>query len=159
MVRLRHALFLATALLALPSLAQPPAAPPDTMQMLRTKLMADKKQLVSANMDLTQAEAAAFWPIYDEYQRELHKLNDRLATIITAYARAHNANSLTDAQATAMMKEAMAVEDDESLLRQALALKLNGVLPGRKAVRYLQLENKVRALIKYEIAAEVPLVP
>jgi hypothetical protein len=51
------------------------------------------------------------------------------------------------------------VEDDESLLRQALALKLNGVLPGRKAVRYLQLENKVRALIKYEIAAEVPLVP
>jgi hypothetical protein len=32
------------------------------------------------------------------------------------------------------------------------------VLPVRKVVRYLQIENKIRAVVKYDIASGVPLV-
>jgi hypothetical protein len=128
------------------------------MQQLRQQLAADKKQMVTANMDLTAQEAAAFWPVYDQYQKELQAINERLATMVTAYAKEYNAGSLTDERAVTLMKEAMAADDAEGRARQGLAARLAPVLPGRKLVRYLQIESKVRALVNYELAAEVPLV-
>jgi hypothetical protein len=158
----RIILLIAAAMLAAPAYAQgkPAAAQPaDNMQILREKLQGDKKLLIAANMDLTEGEAKAFWPIYDEYQKGLQKINDRLATLITAYAREYNARSLTDARAKQLLEESVAVEESESRLKRAMMPKLAKVLPGRKLARYVQLENKIRALIKYEIAAEVPLAP
>ena len=75
----RYALLIVAALLAVPAFAQ--GQPADTMQILREKLKADKKLLVAANMELTEAEAKGFWPLYEEYQKELHKINDRLAMV------------------------------------------------------------------------------
>src|SRR5688572_24950634 len=84
---------------ATPAYAQTkPAAgdPADTMQVLRKQLASDKKKVVVANLPLTEAEAKGFWPIYDDYQKGLNQINDRLATMIAAYAKEHNAASLTD---------------------------------------------------------------
>jgi len=169
---MRYALLLAAALAASPVLAQtkpapakpaatkPAAAKPvDTMQVLREKLMADKKLLVAANMDLTEAEAKKFWPLYDEYQKELNKLNDRIAMVIVAYAKEYNADSLSDAKATSLLEQSFAIDEAESKLKRSFLPKLAKALPGRKVARYMQLENKVRALVKYEIAGEVPLAP
>lgn len=158
MASLRYAVLLAAALVAAPAFAQAPAGQV-TMQALRDKLQADKKLVVAANMDLSAEEAQAFWPIYEEYQKELQKVNERLATAIVSYASSFKAKSLSDDQAMALTKQAMAIEDDESLLRMAMAQRLGTVLPGRKVARYMQIESKVRAIVKYEIAAEVPLVP
>jgi Skp family chaperone for outer membrane proteins len=149
---------LARALLAFAFLAVLPAGAQDSMQQLRQQLAADKKQMVTANMDLTAQEAAAFWPVYDQYQKELQAINERLATMVSAYAKEYNAGSLTDERAMSLMKEAMAADDSEGRARQGLAARLTPILPGRKLVRYLQIESKVRALINYELAAEVPLV-
>ena len=162
MANLRNALFLVAALAAAPAIAQTkPAAPAqtDNMQILREKLKADKKLLVAANRELTEAEAKAFWPVYEEYQKGLAKINDQLATTITAYAKEYNAGSLTDKKATELVSQSIAIEESESKLKRAFMPKLAKVLPGRKAARYMQIENKVRALIKYEIAGEVPLAP
>jgi len=159
---MRFVLLIAAAMLAAPAFAQgkPAAAPPaDNMQILREKLQADKKLVVAANMDLTEAEAKAFWPIYDEYQKGLQTINDRLATVITAYAREYNARSLTDERAKKLVEEAAAVEEAEFRLKRSIMPKVAKVLPGRKYARYIQLENKIRILVKYEIAAEVPLAP
>ena len=131
---------------------------PDTMQILRDKLKADKKLVVAANMDLTEAEAKVFWPIYDEYQKALHQINDRMAMIIVAYAKEHNAASMTDDKASALMDRYMGIEEEELKLKRSFAPRLAKVLPGRKAARYMQIENKIRALVKYELAGEVPLV-
>lgn len=150
------------ALLAAPVYAQgkPAAAKPaDNMQILREKLKADKKLVVAANMELTEGEAKAFWPVYEEYQKELHKINDRLAMTIMAYAKEYNAKSLTDEKATKLMNEALAVEESETKLKRSFVPKLSKALPGRKVARYLQIETKIRAIVKYEIAAEVPLAP
>lgn len=128
------------------------------MQILRDKVKADKKLLVAANMELTDVEAKGFWPIYDSYQKDLHALNERLKTTILSYADAYNNKKLTDQTAKKLSDEALAVDEDEVKMRKAYSAKLAGVLPGKKVARYLQIENKVRALLRYELAAEIPLV-
>lgn len=159
---LRIVSLLLIASFAAPAIAQTkPAAgkPADTMQILREKLQADKKLLIAANMDLTDAEAKAFWPIYEAYQKDLHKLNDQIATTLVAYAKEYNANSLTDAKARQLLDQSIAIDEAETRLKKSYVPKLAKVLPARKVARYMQLENKIRALVRYEIAGEVPLAP
>jgi len=162
MTVLRFVFPLVMLVLAAPALSQTkPAAgkPADSMQVLREKLQADKKLLIAANMDLSEAEAKGFWPIYEAYQKDLHKLNDQIATTIVAYAKEYNANSLTDAKARQLLDQSIAIDEAEVRLKKSYVPKLAKVLPGRKVARYMQLENKVRALVRYEIAGEVPLAP
>jgi hypothetical protein len=158
----RYALPLLAAFFATPAMSQTkPAAdkPADSMQILREKLQADKKQLIASNMDLTEAEAKNFWPIYEAYQKDLYKINDQIAMTLVAYAKEYNANSLTDAKARQLLDQSIAIDESETKLRRAYVPRLAKVLPGRKVARYMQLENKVRALVRYEIAGEVPLAP
>jgi hypothetical protein len=162
-MKFRHCL--AAALIALAPLHaaaqdKPAAAPPadnSNMQILREKLQADKKLLVAANMDLSDAEAKAFWPIYEAYQKDLHAINDRIATLISDYAKQYNAGKLTDEKARALLDQSFAIEEAEVKLKRSYVPRLAKVLPGQKVARYMQLENKIRALVKYEIAGEVPL--
>jgi predicted outer membrane protein len=132
--------------------------PADTMQILRDKLKADKKLVVAANMELTESEAKGFWPIYDEYQKDLQKLNQRIATLLDSYADDFRKKSLTDDKAKKLINDAVAIDQAEADLKSAYASKLSKVLPMRKVLRYLQIENKIRALVKYDIASGVPLV-
>jgi hypothetical protein len=160
MKRLASLLICIATLLSLPAVAQSPAnggAATDNMRILREKMMGDKKLIVAANMALTDAESKAFWPIYDAYQAELHKINEQLGTIIADYARMHNAGKLTDARARALMDRYLGAEEAEVRLKRTFAKRLDKVLPGMKVTRYLQIENKIRAIVKYELAGEVPL--
>lgn len=153
-----YALILLLAALAVPALAQ--EKPADTnMQILLDKVKADKKLVVAANLDLNEAEAKAFWPIYDAYQKDLQAINGRLGQTILAYADAYNKKALTDDLAKQLTNEALAVDQDELTLRKTYAAKLNGVLPAMKVARYIQIENKIRAAIRYDLATGIPLVP
>jgi len=146
-------------LAAAPAHAQKPAGgdPVDSMRVLREELKGDKKKIVAASMALTEAEAKGFWPIYEDYQKALHQINDRLATMLVSYAREHNAASLTDDKAAALLDRYLRIEEDEIRLKRAFVPRLAKVLPGRKVARYMQVENKIRAIVKYELAGEVPL--
>jgi len=147
----------AIALLAAPVFAQDKSA--DTnMQIMIDKVNADKKALVADNMDLTDTEARAFWPIYDQYQNELKVINDRLASTILAYADAYNAGGVPDSTAKRLLDEAIAIDDSEVRLRRDYAAKLTRVIRAAKAARYLQIEGKIRAAVRYELAANIPLV-
>ena len=145
------------ALIAVPAFAQDKAA--SNMEILRQKIKADKKLLVAANMDLTESEAKGFWPVYDSYQADLQTLNQRLGRLIVRYADLYNAKTLTNDAAKSLMDEALAVEQAEVSLRQSYAPKLAAALPATKVARYLQIESKIRAVIKYELADGIPLVP
>ena len=131
----------------------------DNMQILLDKVKADKKVVVAANMDLNDAQGKAFWPIYDAYQKDLQAINVRTAKAIVAYANAYNKDATTDAIAKHLTKEALAIDQDELNLRKSYAAKLSGVLPAIKVARYIQIENKIRAAIRYEFADGIPLVP
>ena len=147
----------AAALLAAPAYAQSTSADMD-MQILRDKLKADKKVVVASNMQLTDAEATAFWPIYDAYQNDLKAINERLGTAIYAYADAYKAGPMSDQNAKKFLDEAIAIDDAEAKLRKDYAAKLTAAIPAAKAARYLQIESKIRAVVRYEIAANIPLV-
>jgi hypothetical protein len=131
-----------------------------TMEILKDKIKADKKLLVATNMNLTDAEAKNFWPLYEGYQKELEQINQRLLTTVKSYADAFNAGKgeISNDTAKKLMADALAVEESEVKLRQSYSAKLGKVLPATKVARYLQIENKIRAIVKFELAAQIPLV-
>ena len=143
--------------IAIPAVAQD--KPASNMEILRQKLQADKKLVVAANMELTESEAKGFWPVYDAYQTDLSTLNGRLGQLIKRYAEAYRTKTLTEETAKSLIDEAIAIERAEVGMRESYVPKLSAALPGTKVARYLQIENKIRALIKYELASEIPLVP
>ena len=129
------------------------------MQILLDKVKADKKLVVAANMNLNDAQSKAFWPIYDAYQKDLMKINERTAKMISNYADAYNSGAMTDKQAQTLIHEALAIEASEVAMHKSYAAKLGKVLPARVVARYLQIENKIRAAIRFEMADKIPLVP
>jgi hypothetical protein len=149
---------IATVLLGFGPLGFAQDKPADNMQLLREKIRADKKLLVATNMELMESEAKGFWPIYDEYQKDLQKINRRIVNLLESYAADFRRKSLTDENAKKLITEAVAIEQAEADLKSTYAPKLSKVLPVRKVARYLQIENKIRAVIKYDLAQGVPLV-
>ena len=135
-----------------------PAFAQDNMQILHDKIKADKKLVVAANMQLTDAEAKGFWPVYDAYQKDLEKINARLANLILNYANVYNQGAVPDATAKKLLDEALAIEEAEVKLKRSYVPKLKKALPDWKVARYVQIENKIRAIIRYELAAGVPLM-
>jgi hypothetical protein len=132
--------------------------PADNMQIMLDKVKADKKLVVAENMGLTEAEAEAFWPVYEEYQKGLAAINERLGKLIGSYAEGYNADTLTDEKAAKLIDESLAISKAGVELQASFVPKLSAVLPARKVMRYIQIENKIRALVNFGLAAEVPLV-
>ena len=157
-MRALYAAVAAATLLAGPAaLAQETAA--DNMEILREKVRADKKLLVAANMQMSEQEAAAFWPVYEAYQKDLGALNERTRKAIESYATAYKAGTVPDETAKKLLDEALAIEAAEVDLRKSYVPKFSKVLPAAKVARYYQIEQKIRAAIKYELANGIPLVP
>ena len=146
---------MAAIVVALPVLAY--AQTSSDMEILRQKIKADKKLVVAQAMQLTEAEAKGFWPVYDAYQADLEKMNARLGQAIKAYAEAYRTDTLTNDKAQGILGEALNIEQAEVDLKRAYVPKLSAVLSSVKVARYLQIENKIRALLKYELAGEIPL--
>ena len=144
------------ALIAVPVFAQD--KPASNMEVLRQKIKADKKLIVATNMNLTEAEAKGFWPVYDAFQADLDQINLRLGRLINRYAEVYQASALNDATAQSLMDEALQIEQAEVSLKQSYVPKLSAVLPVTKVARYLQIESKIRAAIKYDLADNIPLV-
>ena len=148
------ALAVALAVVAVPTLAQDQQA--DTMQLVRDKIRADKKLFIAEHMQLTEPEAKAFWPVYETYEKELSKVNDRMIKLIKEYA--NNYQTMSDQTAKRLMDEYLAIEAARLKIRQAYVPRFRKVLREKQVARYYQLENKVQAAVSYELAAEIPLV-
>ena len=158
-VRTGMVMIMVAALVGLGALAAAQDKPADNMQIMRDKIKADKKLLVATNMELTESEAKAFWPVYDQYQKDLGAINGRIVKMIKSYADAYNAKSMTDDGAKKLTDEFVAIEKAEAALKESYVPKLSKVLPPKKVARYLQVENKIRAQVNFDMAGQIPLVP
>lgn len=127
-----------------------------SMDTLRDALKADKKAFIEKNMELTQAEGKEFWPYYNSYQFDLQKINDRLIKLIDDYAKSYK--NLSDQDAVTMVNEYLAIERDQLKQKELYFRTLSKTLPAKKVARYLQLENKINAMVRFELAANIPLV-
>ena len=132
--------------------------PANNLEAVHEQLKADKKVIIGKYMTLTGAEANAFWPVYEEYQSDLQKINQRLVDLLQSYATDYRSNSLTDEKAQKLLDEWIAIESDDAKRRAAYVPKVMKALPPKKAARYLQIENEYRTLRKYDLAVAVPLV-
>lgn len=143
-------------LLTILLLAAPFVALADEAMDLKKQIIFDQKRLiVMENMDFTEQEAEAFWPIYDKHQEELFQVNQRGAKLILAYASVYQ--TLTDEQAVKIIDEYYNVQDERLVVMKKMAVDMGKVLPGKKAFRYIQVENKLNAIARYELAKGIPL--
>jgi polyhydroxyalkanoate synthesis regulator phasin len=147
-------LLTAIMIVVVPALAQ--EKPADNMQILLEKIRADKKLLVAENMQLTEAEAKAFWPVFDQYQDELFILRTRTVKLIKDYVDSYG--KMTNDAAKKLLDEYIMIETLGPKLRQAYLPKFRKALPEIKVARYYQIENKIQAAVMYELAAKIPLV-
>jgi hypothetical protein len=138
--------------------AFPQEKPANNMEIVHEKLKADKKLIVAKYMELTESEAKRFWPVYEEYQNDLQKINERLLNMLQSYAADYRNQSLTDEKAKKLLDEWIAIDNDDAKRRASYVPKVLKALPPKKAARYLQIENEYRILIKYDLAVTVPLV-
>jgi len=155
----KHTIILATIAIVVmfeAGLAFSQEKPSDNMQIVIEKIHADKKLLVAENMQLTDAEAKAFWPVYKQYQDELFLLRTRTVKLIKDYADAYE--TMTNNTAKKLLNEYMTIEALGPKLRQAYLPRFRKALPEVKVVRYYQIENKIQAALIYELAAKIPLV-
>ena len=139
------------------------AAPPPTGQAKATKLdvlvdaiRSNRKAMVAANLKLSDEEAAKFWPIYDRYQQELSATGDRMLAIINDYI-AHFSD-LSNEKALQLIEDYNAAETDRLKVRRSYIPEFAKVVPGRTVARFYQIENKMDAVIRYDLAASIPVV-
>ncbi|HKP30301.1 MAG TPA: hypothetical protein VJU15_12895 [Gemmatimonadales bacterium] len=130
--------------------------PANNMDLVREKVKADKKLVVAEAMALTETESKAFWPVYDAYQGDIGKINQRTVKLIQDYAASYK--TMTDPVAGKLLDEAIAIERDRAALFATYRPKFSAVLPATKVARYYQIENKIRAAINYDLAANIPIM-
>jgi hypothetical protein len=118
-------------------------------------IFAQKKLVVIENMDFTEEEETAFWPAYQKFQEELFPLKQRTVELILAYATVFQ--SLTDDQASKIIEEYLTIQDSRQKIMRKHFKQFMKILPAKKVFRYLQIENKLDAAGRYELAQEIPL--
>jgi len=128
----------------------------DNMPIIREAFRANKKLFVADNMDLTVKETNEFWDLYDKFQSELGKITNQYLHLIETYAK--NYNTLSDEDALKLLKERMALDDEYQKVNQSYLTKFMKILPGKKVTRYYQLESKFVAIVKYDLAKQIPLL-
>ena len=138
-----------------PAAAQDKAAAQLTSAEWLAKIQADKKGVVAKSMDLTPNEAKKFWPLYEQFERELAVPQASLNRAVLDYIAAEG--TLTDANAKRITEQMLAAVRDEVRLHDKHYRQLLKVLPARKATRYMQIENKMQAVARYEAAKAIPL--
>lgn len=144
-----------------PVAAQTPATTEDTnltayMELLRSDVRAQKAAILTQLMGLTEAEDAAFWPVYREYELELSKLNDERIAMVDEYAA--NFGSVTDALADRLARKAIDVDRRRTVLLEKYYDRVRVALSPKAAVRFLQVEHQLLLLIDLQISASLPVV-
>ena len=126
------------------------------LQLLRKDIRSMKKQLVAANMQLTDIEAEKFWPVYDQYSAETARIYDARYVIIKDYAS--NFRNMTDAQADALARRA--TENDVAMvqLRQKYIPVFGKAISGKKTALFFQIDRRLAMLIDLQLASEIPLL-
>ena len=130
--------------------------PADNMEIVKEKIQSDKKLFIATNMQLTESEANAFWPVYESYQAEIGELRDREIKLIEKFAASYE--TMSDDVAKKLLDDSLSIDSGHQKLRQSYLSKFRGVLSDKKVARYYQLESKIDAVMEYELARRIPLV-
>jgi len=146
---------------SIPLFAQDANAGPNTaidrdIKLFREDVRSERKQLVAANLPLTDTEATKFWPIYDQYAAEVWKIGDARVALIKEYVQSYD--TMTDAQANDFMNRLTAVDGQFSALLTKYVPIFEKVISPKKTARWYQIDHHLNLLINVQLAANIPLV-
>jgi hypothetical protein len=125
------------------------------LALLRRDIQSIKKQLIAANLTLTDSEATKFWQVYERYSVEMEKINDTRTAIIKEYSEEYGA--LTDDQADSLIRRWLDVDIEQAQLRQRYVPIFRKVLPGKKAATFFQLDRRISTMIDVQLTSQLPL--
>jgi hypothetical protein len=129
----------------------------DEIEVLRSVLQVDRQIVVAENLDLTEAEAKAFWPVYHHYRVAVKEAGDSLVQLIQDYANLYP--DVPEDRAEAMLKTLLELEQRKATIRTIYMGKVSQVIPASKALRFAQVEARLDLVINLELASMIPLVP
>ncbi len=129
----------------------------ETLEVTRQAVESQRRVLVAGALPLTDAEADAFWPLYDAYEKERRPLDEQANKLVVDFLAA--AATLTDAQAQAMLDKALKVDESRLRVRREYLERMAKAIPSRKVARFYQIDNKLDAVVRADFARQIPLAP
>ncbi len=128
------------------------------IELTRSAIQTDRQSIVTEYMVFTEEESQEFWPLYKQYRSEVDKVNDQLVKLILDYSESYKKQTLSDEQAEQMLSTYLKLEEDKLEYQKKYVPKFSEILPPKKVTRYFQLENKMDAVVKFDLAGGIPLV-
>ena len=125
-----------------------------TIAVVRANMRADRTTLITTGMNFTDKDGAAFWPIYQQYEYERSRLDDRRAAVIKQYAQKYP--TVTDAEAKAMADQMLDCESRLAGLKKKYYKKFNKVLPALTVTKFFQLERRIDLMMDMQVEAALP---
>ena len=126
------------------------------MALLRKDVRSIKKQLIAANLTLTDSQATEFWPVYERYSAEFAKINETRSAVIKEYANGYG--QLTDEQADSLIRRWLETDIAAAQLRQKYVPIFRKVLRGKQAATFFQLDRCISTMIDVQLTSQLPLV-
>ena len=142
--------------------AQSQAATPDQkataqdIELMRKDIRSMRKQLVAANLKLTDTEATKFWPVYDQYIAELVKINNTKYQLLQEYFNSYG--QLTDEQADSMTTRLLKLDVSVAELRQKYQPMFRAAVPAKVTASFFQLDRRIAMMIDLQLGSQIPLV-
>lgn len=152
MRRLTSLLSLA-ALVALPAAASAQAT---DLAVTRQQIETDRQGIVAENLPLTETQATAFWPLYQQYRAAVKKINDQRQTLLFSPTAA---DTVTDKDITTFIASWTKLDQDYAKLKGDWAKKFEPVLGAKGTLRFYQIENRLDLIVQASMASSIPLVP
>ena len=156
-----HRFLIALAFLScgLPAAAQSPdnlGVPSHTIDLQRADLRERKQQIIAEVMRLDEREAAAFWPVYQEYAAEQAGLGDRRLENMKLLL--HKYDSLSEDEAKQLVERSIGIEKERLALKERYFKKMCKILPARKVARFFQVENQLNLALELQVYASLPVI-
>ena len=141
------------ALLAVPAVASAQAT---DIAVTRQQIETDRQGLVAQNLPLTESQATAFWPLYQQYRAGVKKINDQRQALLFSPTAA---DTVTDKEITTFLASWTKLDQDYAKLKGDWAKKFEPVLGARGTLRFYQIENRLDLIVQASMASSIPLVP
>ena len=127
----------------------------DMIQLMRQDIRSQRKQLVAANLPLTEPESVKFWPVYDRYVVEHSKIYDTRYALIKEYAKSYN--TMTDDQARSFITRWTKTEEQMAQLRLTWILEFEKVISAKKTMMFFQIDRRLGLMVELKLSSEIPL--
>ena len=138
------------------SLTQPGPTEEQIVSGFRNELMAKRADIMAKGLTLTSAQAAKFWPLFDQFQKEQDIVVNEQIQATDQYAQ--NYEHLSDEGALAYVNSLLARDKKMYDLRLKWLAKFKEVIPVAMAARAIQLDRRLGNVTQVQLSQRIPLI-